>query len=505
VGLSGLTDDTPYFYTVEAEDEAGNAVTDDNGGACYTFTTPEVPDYFTEMFEGDNDLDNLSLIFTPNNSNDFYAGCAEEITELPTDPTGGTTLSFSSTDDGYSTVTLTGGAQVSLYGTAYGNFYVGTNGYITFGASDTDYSETLADHFDTPRVSGLFDDLHTGHGGLVSWKQLADRAVVTWEDIPEFYDEGSNTFQIELYFDGTIVISYLSISAADGIAGLSEGDGLDPDFWETDLSAMSECEPPDCNENGVPDGDDIAGGTSEDCNGNFVPDECDIADSTSEDCNENSVPDECDLSTGFSEDCNGNLTPDECDIAGGVSGDADGNGVPDECEVQAPSALSEGSRYLVVTALPADLAVPMALLVTGDPSDPSVSCVSLYVQEDHTLGSAPVYKLPSAWGAVHIQGDTIMPTCMYRVQAELTDGYLSDVAEATTWRWGDVDCNTVVNLADVMLIVSGYQGDFSEASLENMDQAPCVPNQLVNLDDVMGAITAFQGGTIRADCPPPCP
>jgi hypothetical protein len=31
---------------------------------------------------------------------------------------------------------------------------------------------------------------------------------------------------------------------------------------------------PDCNGNGVGDGQDIAGGTSQDCDGNGVPDEC---------------------------------------------------------------------------------------------------------------------------------------------------------------------------------------------------------------------------------------
>ncbi|UCG17571.1 MAG: hypothetical protein JSV19_05975 [Phycisphaerales bacterium] len=49
----------------------------------------------------------------------------------------------------------------------------------------------------------------------------------------------------------------------------------------------------DCNSNGVPDSQDIAGGTSDDCNANNVPDECDIADGTSQDTNVNGVPDEC--------------------------------------------------------------------------------------------------------------------------------------------------------------------------------------------------------------------
>jgi thiosulfate dehydrogenase len=49
----------------------------------------------------------------------------------------------------------------------------------------------------------------------------------------------------------------------------------------------------DCNTNGVPDEQDISGGTSLDCNTNGIPDECDIAEGTSPDTNGNGVPDEC--------------------------------------------------------------------------------------------------------------------------------------------------------------------------------------------------------------------
>jgi hypothetical protein len=51
--------------------------------------------------------------------------------------------------------------------------------------------------------------------------------------------------------------------------------------------------PPDCNDNGIPDDEDIASGFSEDCNENGIPDECDIADGTSDDTNGNDIPDEC--------------------------------------------------------------------------------------------------------------------------------------------------------------------------------------------------------------------
>ncbi len=97
----------------------------------------------------------------------------------------------------------------------------------------------------------------------------------------------------------------------------------------------SECDPNDCNTNGIPDACDIARGLSLDCNDNGIPDECDIADCPGEpwcgDCNGNNIPDECDVASGYSQDCNENGIPDECDIASGYSQDCNLNGIPDEC------------------------------------------------------------------------------------------------------------------------------------------------------------------------------
>ena len=42
--LSGLDTNTLYFFAVDAEDEGSNLTTDDNGGLCYSFATPNVPD-----------------------------------------------------------------------------------------------------------------------------------------------------------------------------------------------------------------------------------------------------------------------------------------------------------------------------------------------------------------------------------------------------------------------------------------------------------------------------
>lgn len=186
-------------------------------------------DYFTQLFaSGSNNTSNHSFTFTPNGSANYYSANCDATTTFPTSPTGGTKLTMA--DDTYTTVTLTGTASAKLYGTAYSTFYVGSNGYVTFGSGDTSYSATLATHFNKPRIAGLYRDLNPATGGTISWKQLTDRAVVTYQNVPAYKTTNSNNFQIEMFFDGRIRITILSIASKDGLIGLSQGLGTPTGF-----------------------------------------------------------------------------------------------------------------------------------------------------------------------------------------------------------------------------------------------------------------------------------
>ncbi len=194
-------------------------------------------DYFTELFDTSaNDVGNQSFLFTPNGSASYYSVQRTPGTAFYTDPTGGTSLTMS--DDTYATATLTGGAQVKLYGVSYSTFYVGSNGYLTFTSGDSSLSESLAAHFNQPRISALFDDL-LPTTGQVTWKQTADRLAVTWLGVTEYGATNSNSFQIEMFFDGRLRITYLGIAITDGLIGLSQGLGTPADFVESDFTTYS--------------------------------------------------------------------------------------------------------------------------------------------------------------------------------------------------------------------------------------------------------------------------
>jgi hypothetical protein len=244
VGTS-LETGTTYYWHVQAHNGCGSS----GFSPTFSFTTREQPNYFTEHFTGGADafdLDYFTIEFIPDGSEDFYTVCGYPAAALPTDPSTGTPVSLG--EDDSKRLYLDFSQTIELYGLGYTDFFVGSNGYITIMAGDSTYEETLPAHFSLPRIAALFDDL-TPAGGTVTWEQFDDRAVVTFENVPEYNTGNSNTFQIEMFFSSSVEhpaeihITWLGVDSQDSIVGLSQGFGLPPDFTETDLSEAPPCGP----------------------------------------------------------------------------------------------------------------------------------------------------------------------------------------------------------------------------------------------------------------------
>ena len=198
------------------------------------------PDYFAESFDTTtNDLAWQSFTFTPDTSLSAYNVCRTDITDFPTDLTGG--VSVSMTYDNYATVTLTGSHKAVLYGTASSAFYIGSNGYITFGSGDSSNDQTFGNLFKFARIAPFLDDLDPGTNGVVSWKELCDRVAVTWSNVPEYGLGNTNSFQVELFYDGRIRLSYLRMDVIHGIVGLSRGVGIPRNFTPSDFLGYRRC------------------------------------------------------------------------------------------------------------------------------------------------------------------------------------------------------------------------------------------------------------------------
>ncbi|MHC5109458.1 MAG: PA14 domain-containing protein [Planctomycetota bacterium] len=221
--------------------------------------------------------------------------------------------------------TLTVNAPGSVFVEDLVDTYVGENGTSFFVGVIMEYPSE--DAFPCP-LDGT-DPITTGVGWLIGKEGPFDPNNLTQDHIEYARIEDAVSIPTHLVVraiaktpinDCNFNLSPDDCDIAGGGSNDADSNGI-PD----------ECE--DCNNNGIPDSQDVDpadpdgnGETSLDCNSDGIPDECQLLDN---DCNTDDIPDDCQLA---SNDCNDNETPDECDIASGASVDTNGNAIPDDCE-----------------------------------------------------------------------------------------------------------------------------------------------------------------------------
>ncbi|MGC9054127.1 MAG: C25 family cysteine peptidase, partial [Candidatus Hydrogenedens sp.] len=236
--IAGLSSDTEYTYRIVLTDIAGNEYSTN----CDTFTTLHQPDYFTYYYTSDVvdtvPLSNHQIIFTPDNSSDKYHVCLQSAQDFPRTTKNSTPITIG--DDAFTQIDFPLETYVYLYGVKYSRCYVGSNGYVTFTQGNDDYSESLEIHFSLPRISLMFDDLDPSKGGSISYQFDTDAFVVTFSSVPR-YGTGEANIQLEMFYDGTISITWLNCVSSSFIAGLSAGEGIPPNFELSDFINYKEC------------------------------------------------------------------------------------------------------------------------------------------------------------------------------------------------------------------------------------------------------------------------
>jgi len=122
-------------------------------------------------------------------------------------------------------------------GSSWTSVWVNSNGSLTFGSGDSDFTESVAELLsDQPRIAPLWDDLSPNNAGTVSVGFGASAVTVSYVGVPEFTTTGSNTFSVTLHSDGTVDVDYGAVSALDAIVGVTQGGGA-ANPGETNLSA----------------------------------------------------------------------------------------------------------------------------------------------------------------------------------------------------------------------------------------------------------------------------
>lgn len=159
-------------------------------------------------------------------------------------------------DDGYVPLALP--FEYCVAGKAYSTVFVNGNGYLTFGAQAgglTFIESAAAFTSGPPRIAGFWDDLNVNDGGMIFYGVSGDEFSVTWQDVPEFFFGGANTFTITLTQNTAACLSGTGlappgrgateaqidigdISSPDGLVGISGGTFATSGFeGEVDVSS----------------------------------------------------------------------------------------------------------------------------------------------------------------------------------------------------------------------------------------------------------------------------
>ena len=112
-------------------------------------------------------------------------------------------------------------------GATYSSVWVNSNGYLTFGAGETDQFIPNISDFENglPRIAPLWVDLNPSAGGVVLARGDSASATFSYSDVPEFFSVGSNTYSVTIHASGEFSFSFNGVTATKGITGVAEGGG----------------------------------------------------------------------------------------------------------------------------------------------------------------------------------------------------------------------------------------------------------------------------------------
>ncbi len=127
------------------------------------------------------------------------------------------------------TVSLDLPYAIPFYGQAFETLFVNANGFVSFEEPTSTLSflngQIPVDDGINNIIAPFWTDLEpgTGDGGTVHVAAFADAIVVQWTDAPGFLTEGTVTFQIVIFTDGTIDVQYNDMATASFLENATVG------------------------------------------------------------------------------------------------------------------------------------------------------------------------------------------------------------------------------------------------------------------------------------------
>lgn len=128
---------------------------------------------------------------------------------------------------------LCGFGGITYYGTVYTDFFVCSNGFVTFNMGSTDFTPTIAEFTsEMPRIAGMWTDLSPNIGGSIQVVPNVADITIQFTNVPEFGASG-NVSSFDIVFDaagGTTIDNYSPspLHTTGSLTGISNGSAGTP-------------------------------------------------------------------------------------------------------------------------------------------------------------------------------------------------------------------------------------------------------------------------------------
>ncbi len=125
------------------------------------------------------------------------------------------------------------GFDFNFYGIDYSQFFIQSNGLISFDDSYISLANTQLPNVDTYNnlLAWFWDDLNASTGGSVYYQNMGDKMVVQFVDYPEYSGPGVTNAEVIMYSNGTILYQYLNFLNGmvlnESTVGIENSDGTD--------------------------------------------------------------------------------------------------------------------------------------------------------------------------------------------------------------------------------------------------------------------------------------
>ena len=137
-------------------------------------------------------------------------------------------------EDDFTEVPL--GFNFPFNGTPYASAFANSNGNLTFGSGDGDFSPSVPELLaGAPRIAPLWSNLSPQFGLLIT-EAGNNKMTFHYASVPQFFDDRPNYFSVELNRSGRARTSWLASSRGSSLVGVSQGNGA-ADPGPVDLSS----------------------------------------------------------------------------------------------------------------------------------------------------------------------------------------------------------------------------------------------------------------------------